>query len=152
MDGIDAGDGSIEDKTGGCTSSVTSAVTGRIFRFSVSLLELYASFHLHQLNVVVGGTLAGPSGRVIRMQVCVGLRRTNIIDGMDRVVTTGDGLCHSYIVGVHGRSRDRGHCRDRVTSSSYLWDWGKNRRRRHIRIKFSTLDKIVNRLFNLYPN
>jgi hypothetical protein len=152
MNGIDARHGSIEDETRGRTSSVTSAVTVRVFRFSISLLKLHASFHLHQLNVVVGGTLAGTSGCVVRMQVCVRLRRTDVIDGMNRVVTTGDGLCHSRIVGVHGGSRDRAHCRDRVTSSSHLWDGGNNRRRLDIGIKFSTLDKIVNRFFNLYPN
>ena len=157
MHGVDTGHGRVENETRGCATSITRAVAGGVFRgegaFSVALLlELHASFHLHQLNVVVGGTLAGTSGCVIRMQVCVRLRRTDIIDGVNRVVTTGDGLCHSRIVGVHGRSRDRTHCRDRVTSSSHLWDGGKNRRRLDIGIQFSTLGKIVNRFFNLYPN
>ena len=116
------------------------------------LLELHASFHLHQLDVVVGGTLTGSSAVVVGMQVGIGLRGTDVVNRVDGVVTTGDGLCHSHIAGVHGGSRDRAHGGDRVTSCSHLWDGGENRRRLHIRVELSALDKIVNGFFNLYSD
>jgi len=120
MHWIDAGHGRVEDETRGCTASVAGAVTRRIFRgertLPIALLELHTSFHLQQLNVVVGGTLTGSSAGIVRMQVGIGLRGTDIVDRVDGVMTTGDGLRHSHIVGVHGGSRDRAHGGDRITS------------------------------------